>query len=1279
MKVAMQFILVLMAVVIQTPAGVIDARAATSPGTLRVAVMDFRAEDSVYQHEVAAKDFSAAVQAAVGRGEGFDLVEREQLAQATQELGLSRLTQAADDAAVRVGKWVKADMLVLGRILRNAGAGTTLRLEILDLDHADVLATQTLTLGDTANLQRSALLQKAQPVAQGVNGLLRQASERYERGKHQTAVALLSFQRIEDRFGSAFMDEGARHTLGMVPDMMVKSFQSLATTNGQIRLIQFPRANRALDEAELVFGGLAQSDSEAWKKLADCYVWTDLVVSNLPAKFWGGPTPKRTVTLAVYIWDGHEIPKLIQEGPLPLNAGGWADSDVAALCERAAGRALPSAKPNPNLLFDNAVRQKLSEMMLDRAGRIGGFGFQAWPDTPENRRQLSDLICTLEIACFLDPQNRAAQEKLVSTRWGGMVGQYALDPFRFEWHASDAWGNFVERFGLGPPADSKDRVLMVNGGVAGAYVHSTMRVLAKFLAWNTVPEDVPENILEEWHGQIAAEFAKRAFAVTNRPETAASWPAILHAAVDWGARMPVPDPKIRLKLIETFWPRCVETVLRTPTSSMSDETIKGIRITCQELGKPELAAKFLSALEPVGSERAAMGAPATAQRAQTNPSGPPAKPNDIPKFVLPRLQTFPPEFKVRLEKVPLPSATSTHPFHNNMPLNSLVYNKGKLWIAVTEEETNSVPGINPDLAGDLTPARGLASHLWVYDPASRMCQRMAGDVARVNVVSICTAGDRLWLAGEGAVSFDPETSQIQRFGVNEGLTVRSTAALAQVGGFLFTAAGLMDLFMLNPEGGRWSRLNVPPGSYQTGTDHPITLCGSGGWLLFSARACASYDARAHAWKTLPDLSPATCATGDNSGIWIGHNAGLSFVETKSGGVQSWRSRAFPAWQAPNAFTSGSLATPYRPWLTNPQSEDERDRREAKTTRAFTQFRKDRQAIHAERQKAGRSKDALQLSTRLRGDAIAAASDGDFLWLACDDQWNFSVLLLHKPTHSWVGYLKIPARVTCLACSKTKLWIGQGYGEERLLEVNKQEMVSVPRSNWAKDEVGEAELTGIIGAMPEHGQALYAFFSGDYAQAAKLLEREISTNASLETLYLLAYCYDDLGLNKPDLARQYFKEIISRYADSPWAKPASDSIAAYEDGQKNSAREKELLARYDRNHDGVLDNSEKKARAADPRFFEEQLATQLGEVFKKYDQNGDGKLEQEELTRVRSDVLMYMGVPVELRAGRQIVVQPLLTKNFPAVAELLKVFDANHDGGLDSNELKALAIAIQKKR
>ncbi len=187
------------------------------------------------------------------------------------------------------------------------------------------------------------------------------------------------------------------------------------------------------------------------------------------------------------------------------------------------------------------------------------------------------------------------------------------------------------------------------------------------------------------------------------------------------------------------------------------------------------------------------------------------------------------------------------------------------------------------------------------------------------------------------------------------------------------------------------------------------------------------------------------------------------------------------------------------------------------------------------------------------------------------------------------------------------------------------------------------------------------------------------------MFLPAFAYDALGLDKPELTREWYHRIASRYPDSPWAKSAQEFLAASEETYKLKERQDRLLAKYDLNHNGILDQAERAAMERDPAYQREEKAVRQDEldalskaIFKKYDLSGDGRLDRDELEAIRIGVRMYSEAPPSMLAGRKILVAPLLTKDFPPAAQILKKYDANKDGALDAAEFKALAADIQKK-
>jgi Ca2+-binding EF-hand superfamily protein len=128
----------------------------------------------------------------------------------------------------------------------------------------------------------------------------------------------------------------------------------------------------------------------------------------------------------------------------------------------------------------------------------------------------------------------------------------------------------------------------------------------------------------------------------------------------------------------------------------------------------------------------------------------------------------------------------------------------------------------------------------------------------------------------------------------------------------------------------------------------------------------------------------------------------------------------------------------------------------------------------------------------------------------------------------------------------------------------------------------------------------------------------------------------------------------------------------------------LLEKYDRNHDGNLDEKETVAMEKDPDHQSEQetfdtaeLDTQIKTMFARFDLNQDGKLDENELNTIAYQVRTFLNASPEMLRGRKLIVAPLVSKDFVRIPELIKKYDSNHDGGLDLNELRTLARGLNK--
>jgi len=161
----------------------------------------------------------------------------------------------------------------------------------------------------------------------------------------------------------------------------------------------------------------------------------------------------------------------------------------------------------------------------------------------------------------------------------------------------------------------------------------------------------------------------------------------------------------------------------------------------------------------------------------------------------------------------------------------------------------------------------------------------------------------------------------------------------------------------------------------------------------------------------------------------------------------------------------------------------------------------------------------------------------------------------------------------------------------------------------------------------------------------------------------------LGLENPRNSIPAFNQadrIGIGYKAGIWLLPVSQiepEIAAQKQNQltrlaqedaravaKAEQRHKDLLAKYDRNHNGVIDPEEREAALDDPLFIESELDT--------IDANHNGRLDAEEL--VWFDANRNKILEPKEQAGIEIA-QHLLA------ARLLQKFDVNGDGLLDQSE------------
>jgi hypothetical protein len=180
------------------------------------------------------------------------------------------------------------------------------------------------------------------------------------------------------------------------------------------------------------------------------------------------------------------------------------------------------------------------------------------------------------------------------------------------------------------------------------------------------------------------------------------------------------------------------------------------------------------------------------------------------------------------------------------------------------------------------------------------------------------------------------------------------------------------------------------------------------------------------------------------------------------------------------------------------------------------------------------------TSRMPGGVSALCHDGPLLWIATTDGLNTNrsrLLLMHQPSRRWIGWMPVGARVNTIAVDPRRVWIGldvsRSPGMSPLLVVDRPPLVTVPQSKWIKDAISTEELAQKLAALPVKERAVLAFFGGDAQKVVELLAPTgpDAPDADAESLFLLAFAHDLIGLDQPDRVDHYIQLLRERHPES----------------------------------------------------------------------------------------------------------------------------------------------------
>jgi hypothetical protein len=743
-------------------------------------------------------------------------------------------------------------------------------------------------------------------------------------------------------------------------------------------------------------------------------------------------------------------------------------------------------------------------------------GTSGFLDTQDSRRAWLDAVHVLEAACFFDPQNARAREDWLRLRWNNYVAGNSLNQFAFARRRSEAWGKYVDQFGLpsGPPGAGEK-------SIAAEYVLSAWRPFEMFRyasenqrEWG-IPQDAGLAEVTGWRNQLGSEFITRLLAVPDDPALSPSKLEFFYHALT------VESVELRSQLIAKVWPQILAIARKTPVA-FNGAAIVPLRRHFEEIGQPGGEEKLLAELRQANQERTPVPAPP-------------------PKIKLPQVSELVPDnsgdiFSLRPIRFPIPLATpdvKVFPFpkeHQVQSVKSLACYDGVLWMLVEVSEQVKVENQHDLADKNLAPIFMNRTQLWRLAPDQAMPQPFGGPLA-TNVINwIMRRGEVLWLAlnDEGIAALNLNTGVLKRYESSAGIRSLNQVGLADAGRGIVAIGGFNALLFLDNGTETWKPFSpaLPFQSFTYGAGGKQLASSINKVLLYNSQLMLC-DLSSNLWTRIADKAAADSlgrierVESDERGhFWILADAGLHEIEDGTGEVRSlW----LPL--SPTIRNTVPAGVPEAAWPMYHNTDQQ-------LVQAIRQLLLIRKPSPDAGNGASPGANRFVPGNRLAGRVLAMAPDGEFDWFLVPG----AVLLYHPMSRSFAGGFSLDhaAPPFALTCGGGKVWTsGNHAGEIVIMKFDGTALKSTPRERWLADKVSREELAVQIAALPSHEQAIFDFFAGDDSAAIRqlLLENEAALDG--ESLFLLATAYAETG--EAGRAAHFQDDLRRNFPDSVFLK------------------------------------------------------------------------------------------------------------------------------------------------
>lgn len=773
----------------------------------RVAMMDFSTEDNSYRSIQAAADFTGLLQARLKDDSTVEWVERSQINLAKAEFAWAETLGAGGASPVRRGRMLGANWLVKGHFATDDENRRTLSFQILNLEHADVIARKTILLPTAEGGAAFFGGKQAEAAATALHQLLADTKQRAAR-TNEVRVAFLFLADVSGHLSMLDRNE--------IETEFREALEQEMATNNRLRMVEFPKAYQATDEAEMRMDGIIEASSDAWQQTADLYVWGTSSVTNTTA----GGRRAQALRLTLNLWDGANAP-LVLDGSLALGPGGARSAaEASEFLQRFVNKVTESARPQQAVVNSESARRQIADSIV-RAyaamyGRAGSSG-------PDEGAQLAQAVRMLETACYFDPDNADARALWVTSRYGWWIdfNHDVQNEFWSKWRRSQAWKDYLERFGTRPltvklPFPSNNRE------VFQSCIRSLEEVVEMFPQWHSKAEmDLDDQWRKEGVHTWLMEAEGHGFPKDTPHELAFRWRTELEKEL---AQMKQKAANIAAAKVNAAPPVPAHPPGQLPTA----------------------AAKELPATSPTSSPTAI-----TPPTTRPNPNQLVPAPAWFKDFISIRgmFRLYPPnvsagELKPTVQKFDFPAR------YEVQEVKQMVWRDGRLWILAMNERSSASSEAKPDLADETRSER---NRLWHLDANSLKLALYESGAIPTDTEAFLFQGDQLWLAGNSVSAWNLKLRKLRKYGLADGLAMKGSEALAVAGAHVFAAGGKFEIASFDPAASRWNALNRPTDKLSHGSSYPFLLAGHEQVLAYVAGELWFHNLVTKTWTNAPAI------------------------------------------------------------------------------------------------------------------------------------------------------------------------------------------------------------------------------------------------------------------------------------------------------------------------------------------------------------------------------------------------------------------------------------------